>query len=241
MDLQTLLSDPPRLHMAAGQQLTSFMISQDMLTFLDQHIQPGWHTLETGAGTSTIMFAMKRAHHIAIAPDAGLMDRIRAYCQEQDIPTEDLTLMVKGSQDALPGLDVADLDLVLIDGLHTFPLPFIDWYYTAEKLKIGGLLIVDDTHLWTGRVLQEFLDAESAWELVTQFASSVVFAKRAANVHAGWWKDQPYVVAHNDSGYFKRYYARDRRAEALDLLRRGQWITLGKRAIRYLFSRRSNS
>jgi hypothetical protein len=39
------------------------------------------------------------------------------------------------------------LDLVLIDGDHAFPASFIDWYYTAEQVKLGGYVIVDDTNL----------------------------------------------------------------------------------------------
>jgi hypothetical protein len=49
-------------------------------------------------------------------------------------------------------VELDPLDLVLVDGSHSFPqVFFIDWFYTAGALKIGGHLLVDDVHVWTGR------------------------------------------------------------------------------------------
>ena len=50
-----------------------------------------------------------------------------------------------------PTLELDALDLVLIDGSHSFPQVFIDWYYTQSALKVGGALLVDDVHIWTGK------------------------------------------------------------------------------------------
>lgn len=87
------------------------------------------------------------------------------------------------------------LDLILIDGHHGFPTPFLDWYYTADPLRVGGLLIVDDTQLWTGHTLKQFLLRQPGWEVAKDFAPrSVVFRKSdpvSVNTHH---EDQPYVM-----------------------------------------------
>jgi hypothetical protein len=48
------------------------------------------------------------------------------------------------------------LDIVLIDGAHAFPFPFLDWYFTASALKAGGLLVIDDVQIATGTILADF-------------------------------------------------------------------------------------
>ena len=57
----------------------------------------------------------------------------------------------------LPQLRDKDYDFALIDGRHAFPTPFIDWYYIADALKIGGLVLIDDLHIWTCDLLKQYL------------------------------------------------------------------------------------
>ncbi len=134
------------------------------LLFLDQHVQPGMRTLETGSGISTIMFANKGAQHTCIAPDAEQVTLIQQYCAQHAIATRDLEFMLETSEDALPKLPPQEVfDLALIDGRHSFPNPIIDWYYIARVLKIGGLVVIDDLHIWTCELLVNFLRAEPDW------------------------------------------------------------------------------
>ena len=87
------------------------------------------------------------------------------------------------------------LDLVLIDGRHGFPAPFIDFYYVAEKLNIGGLLIVDDTWVWTGDVLKPYLLSEPEWELEADFSPRTsIFRKLAHGSQTKEWIEQAFVV-----------------------------------------------
>ncbi len=176
----------------------SLGVSNDLIGFLNQQVQPGDHTLETGAGLSTLLFAIKGAVHHCVVPDPELVDRIQAYCQRHQIPTQALTFHVDRSENILPQLQLEPLDLVLIDGRHAFPSPFIDWYYTTNWLKIGGLSIVDDVQLWTGEVLRQFLKLEPEWELVAEVPAdspnSSVFRKLKEGSHDKWWLQQPYAV-----------------------------------------------
>src|SRR5262249_6623170 len=133
-------------------------IHGDLGRFLDETARSGYVTLETGSGLSTIvLLAADVAHHIAITPAADEVVAGRAACLERGIPTHALEPVLEASQVYLPRANLPQLDLVLIDGDHAFPTPFMDWYYTADRLRVGGWMIVDDTQLVTGRILADFM------------------------------------------------------------------------------------
>ena len=52
-----------------------------------------------------------------------------------------------------------------------------NWLYCAARLIIGGILVIDDTQLWTGAVLRDFLLLESEWKLEASFAYGAAFRK----------------------------------------------------------------
>lgn len=225
--VDTLIEHTPRLYPRRDGVRVSFSVSPSLLRYLDGTLHPGMRTLETGAGVSTILFLAKGCQHTAIAPSAGLHENIRAWCGEAGIEAGGLTFHDACSEAVLPGFDAGELDLVLIDGRHAFPTPFIDWYYTAPKLKVGGVLVVDDTHLWAPRVLSAFLRCEGEWEFVTQLERrTAVFRKRAEGSHGKYWQDQPYGAVRS------RTRARNL-LHAFDLLRAGRLGELGR-----LFRRR---
>jgi predicted O-methyltransferase YrrM len=198
IDVDTLCELAPRLHTDNGGQPISWAISRAMLDVIARLVGPGSRTLETGAGYSTVIFAARGCDHICIQPDPDQAESIRRFCSEQGVSTDQIRFILEGSERALPALDVADLDLVLIDGRHGFPAPMIDWAYTAPMLRVGGLLIVDDTQLWTGDVLRRFLLAERDWELAEEYAPrAAVFRKIGAGAGAKEWHEQPYVISRN--------------------------------------------
>ena len=196
MTLDQLLADAPAIHGGSdGNELLTHGLLEEALRLLDREVRPGSRTLETGSGYSTILFAMKGAEHTCIVPNQPEVDRIRAYCESRQIDTSRLTFHVQGSERVLPGLDVGTLDAVLIDGSHSFPQVFIDWFYTGHALAIGGLLLVDDVHVWTGRVLRDFLAAEPEWTLADELGGrTAVFRKVAQTDPDRLWTDQPYVL-----------------------------------------------
>ena len=112
--------------------------------------------LETGAGLSTLVILRKRPRqHTAVQPAPDAFAAILEFAERHRMDIHGFRPIVARSQDWLPRVDLPDLDLVLVDGAHAFPVPFLDWYYGAEKLKVGGLMVVDDTHLPTGTMLAE--------------------------------------------------------------------------------------
>ena len=195
MNLEELLRAEPKFHQDASGAPYSWQVSVDVLSFIDGHVREGSRTLEIGAGVSTVLFAIKGCTHVSIVPEEEETVRIKAFCREYGIPVDRLTFKIDRSDHCLPQLELADLDLVLIDGAHGFPIPFLDWHYTAERLKVGGLLIIDDTQLWTGDTLKMFLMDEPEWELVVDYVPrSVVFRKVKEGGCGKNESAQPYVV-----------------------------------------------
>lgn len=105
-----------------------------------------------------------------------------------------MTLILGHSQAVLPAQEEEALDFVLIDGAHAFPLPLIDWYYTARRLRLGGLMMVDDTHIRSGKILTDFLESEvDRWRLAERRPSLAMFEKVGEpTIPAGDWPEQPY-------------------------------------------------
>ena len=202
MTVDLLLAHPPKLHDVFGKS-GSLGISTEILNFLNHQVTADSQTLETGAGITTLLFALKGATHTCIVPDAELVDRIRAYCQRGQISTERLTFQIERSETVLPQLAQVPqaqsaFDLVLIDGRHAFPSPFIDWYYGANLLSVNGLMIIDDTQLWTGEILKNFLTLEPEWDLMLELPesnpNSAIFKILQEGSHDKWWLQQPYAV-----------------------------------------------
>jgi predicted O-methyltransferase YrrM len=203
-----LLSERPQLHAQFGKddlvigKATSHALMQNALDWLIQSVQPGSRTLETGCGYSSVVFSILQAEHVAISPFAEEHDAIKQWCAANGIPTDRTRFIAKPSQEALPSLDTGELDLVLIDGDHAFPAPFIDWYYTADRLKQGGRVIVDDTHLITGTLLSEFLQMERGrWKLEAEIGKTAIFTKVVAGrvAQPKWFGAQPFCARRDRS------------------------------------------
>jgi predicted O-methyltransferase YrrM len=212
-------SDDLRIHaeMAAGGPVTTFGLDQRVLEWIRTVIRPGSRTLETGSGLSTLAFAEAGANHVAITPIASEQDAIERAAADRGVDLSTTRFIIGYSEDVLPDLDWHDLDVALVDGDHRFPQVFIDWYYVARRLKLGGLLVVDDLNLWTGYTLAAFLEKEPAWERVADWPGrAAAFRKIGAtdpDLSTGW-RDQPFVAA--------RSSASPGRSELKARLRRGQ-------------------
>jgi hypothetical protein len=224
MDLQSLLVDEPGVHEHRG-RLFSYGLPRPVLEFIDRHVDERSKTIETGAGLSTILFATKGASHICICPAEEEIDRIKDYCKPRGISLAKVEFRAERSDNVLPTLEVGDLDIVLIDGCHGFPTPFLDWYYLCSRLKVDGMLIIDDVHLWTGRVLKEFLLTEPEWKLIEPREElTAIFQKRLDYRPWKEWDEQPYVMKRSPPDPFNESKFR----RGLRLLRQGKLVTLAR-------------
>jgi hypothetical protein len=189
-----LLRDPPAMHGVADDPRL-YCLNADALRFIEATVGPGQSTLETGSGLSTIVLASSAAAHTCVVPNAEQVARITAYCHRQGMALDHVTFEIDCSEKVLPRLDMTPLDLVLLDGSHSFPQVFIDWFFVAERLVVGGHIVIDDIHLWTGKVLRDFLKAEPGWALVSVLGGRTAVFRKDEGVDVGRaWTRQPYVA-----------------------------------------------
>jgi hypothetical protein len=140
-------------------------LAWEALAWLEENVQAGMATLETGAGASTIVFAASGASHEVITPDQDEERRIRSTCEERGIDDSRVTFRIGRSHDVLPNLAPRVLDLVLIDGAHGFPYPILDWWYLAPRLAVGGRMLLDDAYLPAVAPVLEYAHTSTAWEI----------------------------------------------------------------------------
>lgn len=228
-----LLALAPKFHTLPGGGPHSYGLSECVLQFLAENTSNGTITLETGAGLSTILFALNGCRHTCIVPDQAQIQRITEFCSRRGIGLSTVTFHSDLSQNVLPRLVGEErVDLGLIDGSHSFPVTFIDFFYIALRLKPGGLLIVDNTNIWTGEILRKFLMAESGWTCVEDFPITSVFRKNAEVDLDRSWPDQPYVKR-------RTYYLllRGKIRVALRHVRRGEFRQLRKKLLNHILLR----
>jgi predicted O-methyltransferase YrrM len=192
ISLDDLLAHVPAVH---EQRRLTWGIDERLARYLAGALRPQHVTLETGAGLSTLVFLRAGvARHIAVSPEADEFAVIQAFAAANGISTRGFRPVVGGSQAVLPTLYTPPLDVVLIDGDHSFPAPFVDWHYTADRLAVGGLMIVDDIQIVTGAILADFMSADPKWALVQRMPERfAIFRKVAHPIADGAWVAQPYL------------------------------------------------
>jgi predicted O-methyltransferase YrrM len=165
--ISTVVGDPPRVHEYAGAPQGVYGTALDCYEFLARHAVPGARTLETGLGISTALFALWGTEHTCVVHDQREVDVLRAWAGERDIDLGRMTFEVGMTDEVLPRLEPTALDLAFVDGGHAFPTAIIDWYYTAGRLREGGVVVFDDVQLASVRLgLFDFLQADPRWEPV---------------------------------------------------------------------------
>ena len=195
--LAALIRERPGFHGWTAPGSHNYAISDEVLKWIADHFPEGGRSLETGCGYSSMLFAALSRTHTAISLFQHEHELIRKWGKKHGLSMKHVNWITGRSQDHLPKLLPNDpLDMILIDGDHAFPAPFMDWYYTADWLSPGGYLLVDDIQLATGRILKEFLEAEKGrWVLLEMIDKTVIFERVTADPVARGvvWPTQPWV------------------------------------------------
>lgn len=97
-------------------RLTCYGITPELAHYLLSHIRAGMSTLETGAGTSTLVFAIGGARHVAVTPYADEADAIRAHADDLGIDLSRVAFALEPSDRYLPRATLSALDMVLLRG-----------------------------------------------------------------------------------------------------------------------------
>jgi predicted O-methyltransferase YrrM len=197
--LAQLLRDRPVFHGGGTTSWDATKGTLELIARVGDELGPEAHTLETGCGASTVVFAASGAHHVAISPFPDEHRRILAYCRDQlHVDVDSLEFLNASSADALPALRPdSPLDCVFIDGAHSFPYPVLDFQYATALLRVGGTLILDDVPIPAVHVVYEFLKTSEEWELVeVADRRAAAFEKRAEPPGGDFWQLQGFNRAY---------------------------------------------
>jgi hypothetical protein len=137
-----------------------------------------------------------------VVPDRRVVQRIRRFCAAAGVSLETVSFVLNRSEYALPHLPTMTFEFALIDGRHGFPAPFIDWFYIANRLRRGGIVLIDDTWIWTGDVLARFLDDDPGWTRCGALPNSAAFVKEWGEAEHGEWVQQPFVYRQSPAARF---------------------------------------
>lgn len=200
MTIERLLKDRPMFHTWDDGSPVSFATSPRVLHFIFEHAKPNMTTLETGSGYSTVAFALAKTNHICITPSQEEPKKILQYCQQIGLQAS-IQFLTESSDAVLPkpGAIPAALDFVFIDGAHRFPYACVDFHYTGEKVKVGGILGVDDVDMPSVKVLYDFLQGEADWKLMERIKDTAFFQRVSLPNHVMDWTGQGM-----NQGYKKR-------------------------------------
>jgi predicted O-methyltransferase YrrM len=191
--ISSVLQDRPQIHPKAEGGV--WAADADCYRFMAKVLPENARTLETGAGLSTILFAAWNCVHTCVVPGQAQEIAIRKYCNETGIDHSNLSFDLRPSDQALPEMvNDGPLDFVLIDGCHGFPLAIIDWFYAAQRLRSGGIVLVDDTHLpQVSTGLLAFLDADPRWEIAQEERKWRAYRRTDDGPLTEEWVDQGFL------------------------------------------------
>jgi hypothetical protein len=132
-------------------------------------------------------FACKQSH-IAFAIE-GKDRTITELRKQSDLRTENVVFVEGETKDTLPGYHLeGEVDLVLLDGPHAYPLPQIEFAYLFPGIRLGGWLVVDDIQIPSVYELFHFLEKESSVALEEVVVRTAFFRRISAAEHGpdGW-------------------------------------------------------
>src|SRR5882724_5303544 len=145
---------------------------------------PFQSSLETGCGGSTIVLSQASGRHAAFAIE-GTDRTITELRNHKDLRAENVTFVEGETKDTLPQYQSAgEVDLVLLDGPHAYPLPQIEFAYLFPRIKLGGWLVLDDIQIPSVHELFHFLEKES-FVVLEEVAVRTAFFRRIRGVEQG--------------------------------------------------------
>ena len=186
--IERLLQDNPTLHyinenevedfaksginyqFEAGQ--VSWAVAPEVIHYLSDVVKPSDRTIETGGGHTTIAFAALGHHHTCVTLDERNVELTKKYLEKSGIGADKVTFIVESSDTALPKLK-GEFDFAFIDGNHAYPFPALDWHYLDQRLKIGGIVGLDNTEMRAVHDHCLFLDENGTYKLRGKVADTI--------------------------------------------------------------------
>lgn len=192
---ESLLSPEHAARLASG-ELACYGIEPEVLSFIADNVGEGSRTLETGAGCSTLVFAIRGCDHIAVTPSRSEITLITHYAAQHEICCDMVHFVQESSDRYLARVEIEGLDLVLLDGKHAFPWPIVDWFFAADRLRKGGVMIIDDVQIRSVSILADFMRLEPGWKVMREFSGkTIAFLKTRDSIRNVAWHMQPFSFA----------------------------------------------
>lgn len=154
------------------------------------HRGPFRSSAETGCGGSTIVLSQVSNSHTAFAIN-GEDRTIDELGKHSDLRRANVVFVEGESKDTLPvHLFKGELDLVLLDGPHAYPLPQVEFAYLFPWIKAGGWLVIDDLQIPSVHELHDFLKKESALALEEVLVRTAFYRRVGVSARGpdGWEK-----------------------------------------------------
>jgi predicted O-methyltransferase YrrM len=201
--LDELVANEPAFH-HDGSHKQVWSARRETLRYLAEVTHANDRTVETGAGASTVIFTAAGATHTAISPMPREHRTIERYCRAHGIPTDRLEFIEGYAEEILPSYyPDTPIDVVFIDGKHSFPYPIIDWHYLCNSLKLGGILVVDDVRAPAVEMLCRIMLADPGWKLEdAPDREAAAFRRLAEPAPGDPWQQQVLASAEEFSSHF---------------------------------------
>lgn len=165
----------------------SFPVDNKVLRYLVESVLPDQITLETGGGYSTVVLTTLAKKHYSVNPDKTANELIRGFLEQHGYTHEHLVFIEDSSGNAAPRLELKEkIDLLFIDGNHSFLYPIIDWFYLDHFLNVGGRLLLDDIQINSIRLLLDFLTMGPFYRVIKKLGTCIVLEKIAETQGVGW-------------------------------------------------------
>lgn len=167
------------------------LFSQQATAALLRHANgPLAHSMETGAGRSTLLISNVSAHHTVFTLRN---DSLEAVLSSPLLRRESIHVIEGPTQVTLPTFTFEhQLDLALLDGPHGYPFPDLEYFYVYPHLASGALLVLDDIHIPTINNLFRFVSEDRMFELVEVVETTAFLRRTDASVFPtdqdGWWE-----------------------------------------------------
>ncbi len=192
--VKLLLADRPLFH-SSSKKNRNYTMGDAALRAISEYVKPHGMGMEIGSGYSTVILSTMAIRHTAVSLFREEHQKIQEWMKKQGLDTAKVTFVESDSVQYLSQIKSRPfLDYLLIDGNHAFPIPVLDWYYGADLLHPGGMLILDDVHLPGVRKLAEVLMADTVRWKMRHLASRTLFLERLCEdsvVHGLKWQKQP--------------------------------------------------
>jgi Methyltransferase domain len=139
---------------------------------------------ETGCGGSTIVLSHASDRHVTFAIE-GADRTLTELRRHSDLRAGNVIFVEGETRDTLPRHNFeGELDLVLLDGPHAYPMPQVEFAFLYPRIRRGGWLVLDDIHIPSVYELFRFLEKESS-VVLEEVSGRTAFFRRVSVAGCG--------------------------------------------------------